>query len=151
MANDGKNTTRLFGGAEPAAAPTTGQQQYQRPLMNAAGQVVVESVAATTRRVFKGPRQHGGYSLHYKITQAAGAASAAKIYYSNLPNPDPTDSTHWVDSGITAIALDGTSAAFLTKQDAWPEWVMIEATITSGTAKLWMYSRTDGVDVGSQR
>lgn len=136
-------TRRIFGGALPQVST-----RYERPLDNVTDQAVAEALAVGThRRVFPGPRKAGrSWSYHINPTAAAGAASALSFKYSNLPDPDPTNADHWVDSGITPIDLTATTDSFATVVDKAPVWIMAEAVIAVSGGSLWGYVRAEGVE-----
>lgn len=135
---------RIFGGGE--SQPTAGSAVYVRPLLNPNDQAVAESVAATTYRTFAGPvGENPHWSYHGYCSQAGGAGSALKFYASNLPDPDPTDATHW-GSALHTVAIDATGAFQATLTSEGYRWFKAEATIASGTAKFWAYVRANGVD-----
>jgi hypothetical protein len=116
---------------------------------NTANQADGEALAVgTVRRVFKGPQGFGGFwSYHGKVTSVAGATSTVKFYYSNLPDPDPTNSAHWVDSGITAWDLTSTTAVQATKTGVFYEHIMAEAVVANSGGQLWLWVRTGSVEV----
>lgn len=130
---------RLYGG-KPANPLTCSDS----PLLNEADQAQYETLTVgTSRRVCKGPGGQGGFwSYHVYNNTASGATSNLKIYFSNLPNPDPTDATHWKDSGITAIDLTvaTTSTQAVRPQDYW-EWIKFEATVATSGGTMWCWVR----------
>ena len=148
MSINSTRARRIFGGKE--SAPETSSLTYSRPLNNPADMVVAETLpVATTRRCFPGPKGDSGgvWSYHINVVTAAGATSTLKFYHSNLPNPDPTDATHWVDSGITAIDLTSTSAdAHATLTGKYPTWIKAEAVVANSTGTIWCYVRSAGVE-----
>lgn len=130
---------RLFGG-KPATPTTT----YVNPLDNPADQANAETLTVgTTRRVCKGPGGQGGFwSYHVYNATASGATSNMKIYFSNLPNPDPATAAHWKDSGITAIDLTTTATSTqATRASDYYEWIMFEATAVTSGGTMWAYAR----------
>lgn len=137
-----QNVRRIFGGA------LAGPNAYTRPLLNETDQAVAETLAVgTTRRVFKGPVGDGAHwSYHISVVSAAGATSALTFKYSNLPNPDPTNADHWVDSGISPIDLNAAADSFATLGTKSPEWIMAEAVVANSTGTVWGYVRVGGVD-----
>jgi hypothetical protein len=133
--------TRVFGG-KPAATATT------NPLLNPSDQVVPETVAAgaTHRRVVMGPLGDGAHwSYHVRITTAGGATSSVKAFYSNLPDPDPTNADHW---GAAEFTIDGAVAAtsIATLGSKSPAWIKLEAQAVTSAMSLWGYVRVNGVD-----
>ncbi len=151
MARNSPTTRRIFGGGEPQ--PTfaqAGALAYARPLNNPADQMVPESLAVGThRRVIPGPmgNTYPWFSYFIDVVSAGGATSALNIFYSWLPNPDPTDASHWEASGITAIDLAATTDASATVMDRAPAWIKFEAVIVTSPATLVGYARSSGVEV----
>lgn len=152
MARNNSNTRRIFGGA--AVQPTfaqVGSEAYARPLCNPAQQATAESLAVGThRRVIPGPAGLPGtpwWSYHIDVVSVGGASSALNILYSWLPNPDPTDATHWEASGITALALTATTDVSATIIDKAPAWIMFEAVVLTSACTLFGYARASGVEV----
>lgn len=135
---------RIFGGGE--SQPTTGDAQYARPLYNPQDQAVAESITGTVQRIFPGPvGENPHWSYHGYCSQAAGAVSTLKFYASNLPDPDPTDATHW-GAALHTVQIDATGAFQATVTSEGFRWLKAETTIASGTAKFWCYVRANGVD-----
>ena len=143
MARNNTRTRRIFGGNLPQPAG-----YYDRPLNNPAGQAISETLAVGTyQRVFPGPALgHAAWSYHINPTSAAGATSALKFYYSNLSNPDPTDATHWVDSGVASISLSVLTDAFGTVTTHYPTWIKAEAVIVTSSGALWAFVRSGSVE-----
>lgn len=149
MPSNTYTTIRLFGGKEPQ--PTTGKQQYQRPLMNENDQAVVETLAVGTHnRVFPGPRgPYPCWSIHGNITEVAAATSSLKFYYSDLPNPDPGEVSHWklVDAAkIPTISLDSADSRQYTIVNDMFRWIKAEAVVVGNTCDLWLYAMVSGVN-----
>lgn len=149
MSRNTSRTRRIFGGKE--SAPPTGSATYARPLNNPTDQAVAETLpVATTYRKFPGPdaARGGGpaFSIHVNPVTAAGATSTLDFYYSNLPDPDPTDATHWVASGITQIDLTSTNDTFITVADKYPAWILAKAVVANSTGTIWAYARMSGVE-----
>lgn len=152
MARNNTNTRRIFGGAEPQ--PTfaqVGSAAYARPLNNPADQMVPETLAVGThRRVIPGPAGNCGqpwWGYFIDMVTAGGATSALNIFYSWLPNPDPTDATHWEASGITALDMSLTTDVAATVVDKAPCWIKFEAVVATSAATLVGYARAAGVEV----
>lgn len=133
---------RIFGGKNDTAAAAN-SQRYTRELMNEADEAQAETLTVgTTRRVLRGPGGQGGFwSYHINNLSASGATSTLKIYFSNLPNPDPTNSAHWKDSGITAIDLTVVAATQATRASDYYEWILFEAIAVTTAGTLWGYAR----------
>lgn len=145
MSRNTSRTRRIFGGKE-TAPPTGTSLTYARPLTNPTDQDAAESLAVGThRRVFPGPAQGGqDWSYHVSPVTAAGATSTLKFYYSNLPNPDPTNADHWVDSSIS-IDLTATTDVHATVAK-YPVWIKAEAVIANSGGTLWAYVRSANVE-----
>lgn len=152
MARNSSRTRRIFGGAggQPSFA-AAGSAAYARPLDNPADQAVAETLAVGThRRVIPGPEAQPGtpwWSYHIDVVTAGGATSALNIFYSWLPNPDPTDATHWEASGIAALNLNATTDVASTIANQGPAWIMFEAVVAASACTLFGYARASGVEV----
>lgn len=146
MSRNTSRTRRIFGGKEPVGS--AGSARYSRELANPADQAVAETLAVGThRRVFHGPAKGGvGWSYHFSPVTAAGAASTLDFFYSNLPDPDPTNADHWVASGITQIDLTATTDLLATIPDKAPVWIKAEAVIAVSSGTCWMYVRCTNVE-----
>lgn len=132
---------RIFGGK--SGDGETGAQRF-----NVATQAVGETLAvATHSRKFKGPQRNGNWSYQAKATAAFGATSTLKFYYSNLADPDPTNSAHWVDSGITAIDLTSTTTVRGDVTGKFPEWIMAQVVAAASGGDLYLWVRSEGVEV----
>lgn len=132
----------LFGG--------TGDAGF-RASANKNNQGKAESLAAVTRRVCKGPKRNGGMSIMFICDSSSGVTSATgfSVWYSNLPEPDATADTDWVQDttiGI-ALALTATGKTLLSLAGRQAEWVMVKADVTAGTAGVRVFARSEGVEV----
>lgn len=129
---------RVFGGGVT--------DQGSRAFTNPSNQAVAEVLAvATTSRKVRGPRSNGHFSYHLSITEASAGASAITVWYSNLPNPDETDDTHWVqDTTIGSIALTSTTTVFGNVGNVNAEWVRYKAVVAADTASVFLYHRAEG-------
>lgn len=150
MANSTR-TQRIFGGKEPQATfAQIGKAHYQRGLGNIADQNVSESLAVGThRRVIPGPAACPGmpwWSYWIDVVTAGGVTSALNIFYSWLPDPDPTDALHWEASGIAALDLTATTDVSATIIEKAPVWIKFEAVIATSAATLVGYARASGID-----
>jgi hypothetical protein len=130
------NVRRVFGGKGDPAVWNTQSQEDGETL-----------AIAAHKRMFKGPTVNGNFSIHGRMTTAAGAASALKLYYSNLPNPDPTNANHWVDSGVAGVPLNVTTPFRVDVTGKFPEWVMVELTVAAAPGAGYVYARSEGVEV----
>lgn len=151
MARNSTRTRRIFGGGEPQATfAQIGSAAYARPLNNPADQMVAESLAVGThRRVIPGPEACPGmpwWSYFIDMVTAGGATSALNIFYSWLPNPDPTDAAHWEASGISALDMTATTDVSATIIEKAPAWIKFEAVVVTSAATLVGYARTSGVE-----
>lgn len=131
------DTTQLFGGGRASQDKNT--------------QRLAESLIATTSRKARGPRLDGGYSLDFRVDSSAGVTSVTgvTVWYSNLPDPDETTDTDWVqDTTIgTAIVLTATGTLFLSVTGKRAAWVRVKCDVTAGTAGVRAWYRADGVEV----
>ena len=146
MANNTNATVRrIFGGGSgsTAAAAEKAAQVWQ-PSNQAQGEALA---VGTHSRRFKGPQRNGQWSYQAKATAAAGATSTLKFYYSNLPDPDPATAAHWEDSGIVALDLTSTTTDFGSVADKFPEWIMAQAVIANSGGSLYLWVRSEGVEV----
>lgn len=148
MSRNTSRTRRIFGGKEPqGAVADVGSAAYARPLNNPTDQDASETLAVATHyRKFPGPSGLGEWSYHVNPTSAAGAASALTFWYSNLPDPDPTNAAHWVDSGISSIDLTATTDAQASVTGKYFAWIMAKAVVAASTGALWAYVRVAGVE-----
>lgn len=149
MATFSTATRRIFGGGEPQ--PTfaqAGKAAYARPLNNPADQYVAETLAVGThRRVMPGPKGQAGvpwWSYWIDVVSAGGATSALNIFYSWLPDPDPTNAAHWEASGIAALNLNATTDVSGTITSQGPPWIMFEAVVAASAATVVGYARASG-------
>lgn len=81
---------------------------------------------------------HAGWSAFINVASVSGAASVLRIGYSNLPDPDPEDDAHWVDSGLTTVDLTATGASIRTATAPYM-WVRFkpECVTSAGSIYLW--------------
>lgn len=131
-------TQMIFGGPGDAIARSQVGESIQR---------VPESLAATTRRNFRGPKASGHLSIHAIVDSSAGVTSATglTLWYSNLRNPDPTSDTDWVqDTTVgTIIALTGTGKAFVNVGNLRAMHCMLKADVTAGTAGIRVFIKSE--------
>lgn len=134
----------LFGGP--------GDQGGRAPGTNNAR--IGEALVATTRRMIKGSHRGGHASVHVVVTASTGVTSATglTVWYSNLPNPDLTTDTDWVQdttAGLApVIALTATGKALVTIGNVYAEWIMLKADVTAGTATLYVHARSENQEMG---
>lgn len=152
MARNSTTTRRIFGGKEPQGTfAEVGSAAYARPLNNPADQATAETLAVGThRRVIPGPAALPGmpwWSYHIDVVTAAGATSALNIFYSWLPNPDPTVAAHWEASGISALDLTATTDVAGTIIEKAPAWILFEAVVANSAGTIFGYARCSGVEV----
>lgn len=108
------------------------------------------SVSATANnRRFRMPRGGGHFSLHTRVGSASGATSALTVWYSNLPNPDVTDDTHWVqDTSITAIDLTvANTTYFHNVGNVYAEWIRIKPVVASSAGTMYQWLRVEGAEI----
>lgn len=152
MATDSTWTRRIFGGGEPQATfAQIGKAAYTRPLYNPADQYVAETLAVGThRRMIPGPKAGSGtpwWSYWIDVVSAGGATSALNIFYSWLPDPDPTNAAHWEASGIAALNLNATTDVASTITGQGPAWILFEAVVAASPATVVGYARASGREV----
>jgi hypothetical protein len=130
-------TRRVFGG-------NSGDPAHFNPSNQAVGETLA---VGTHSRRFRGPQRNGNWSYQAKATSAAGAGSTLKFFYSNLPDPDPGTAAHWEDSGISELDLTSTATDFDSVNGKFPEWIMAQATIAVSGGSLYLWVRSEGVEV----
>lgn len=141
MSYIGSYTRQLYGGA-------VGDDPNARASGGAANQNIFESITTVARRVMKGPQRNGHYSLHVKVGAGTTPAGTLTVWYSNLPNPDPTTDADWVqDTGVSAIDLAVIASTFVNVGNVNAEHIMLKANRTAGTCQLIVWARAEGVDV----
>lgn len=137
---------RLYGGKPDTANGTLPDVRN----LNAVNQVQAESLTADTYRMMRGPRQNGHLSAHIIVGAGSspGAGSALTVWYSNLPDPDPTNAAHWVqDTSISSVDLTVAANTFLNVGNINAEYVMFKAHVVSGTVALVLFARAEGPSV----
>ncbi len=134
---------RVFGG-KPATANGTQADDLNTNTVN---QLQAESITATTGRMIKGPRANGHYSAHVIVGTGTSPVGTLDVWYSNLPDPDPTNDAHWVkDSSVTDIDLSAAATKMINVGNVNCEWVRFKVTRTSGTLSLILFARAEGVE-----
>lgn len=122
--------------------------QAARAMAGSNGQRLQELVVATTSRVMKGPQRNGHFSYH--LVNGAGTAPVGTltIWYSNLPSPDETSDADWVqDTSIASVDLSVVANTFVNVGNVNAEHIRFKVTRTSGTISLFLWARSEGVDV----
>lgn len=124
--------------------------EARRHFNNPSAQLVGEtlSVGTLNRRV-RGPRFGGVYAFHGAMTSAGGAGSVLNIGYSLLPDPDPTNNGHWVDSGITPIVLTSTTPFLTITPSRVVEWIRYQIVIGTSPGAGWLYHAAEGRETRS--
>lgn len=140
MSYIGSYARMLYGGSATADANAraSGGAQHQN---------ILESVILTQRRTMKGPTRNGHFSLHVKNGAGSSPVGNLTVWYSNLPNPDASADTDWVqDTTITTVDLSIVANTFINVGNVNAEHVMVKVTRTSGTIALVVWARSEGVD-----
>lgn len=108
------------------------------------GETLAISATANARR-FKGPKDGGHFSLFFRNLGASGATSALTLWYSNLPDPDPTDDTHWVqDTTFTTIDLTvANTSYFYNIGNVFAEWFRIKPVVAASAGALVCWARIE--------
>ena len=119
-----------------------------RSMSGANAQRVRELVAGTESRVTKGPQLNGHFSFHVSIAAGVAPAGTLTVWYSNLPNPDPTLDGDWVlDPAIPAINLAVVANTFVNVGNVNSEHIRFKITQQAGAiAELYLWARTEGVE-----
>lgn len=126
---------------------STGDDQAARSQGGANGQNLKENIVLTTSRVIAGPRDApSNMSFHVQVGAGAAPVGTLTVWYSNLPNPDPTSDADWVDSGIASTDLSVVANKFILVVDAYPAHVRLKVLRTSGTIALNVWARIAGVE-----
>jgi len=133
----------VFGGALDG-----GSVSKARLLADGTNQDRLESLTATTRRRFEGPKVGGQLSIDLRCGSSAGVTSATgfTIWYSNLPNPSIASDDDWVQDTVagTVLALTATGKTFADLSGKFARWVMLKADVTAGTAGVRAFARAEG-------
>ena len=110
-------------------------------------QTIKELVAATTGRRVRGPSQNGHFSYHLMVAAGTAPVGTLTIWYSNLPDPDPTNDAHWVqDTSIASVDLSVVANTFINVGNVNAEFVRFKVTRSGGTIELGLYARVEGED-----
>lgn len=140
MSYIGSYVRMLFGGA-------IGDDQNARSSAGSKHQNIGENIAVTTSRLFHGPQVNGHYSLHVKVAAGAAPVGTLTVWYSNLPNPDPTADADWVlDASVTSIDMAVVANTFVNVGNVNAQHVRLKVTRASGTINLIVWVRAEGVD-----
>lgn len=111
-------------------------------------QTIKEQVTADTSRVIKGPQRGGHFSYHLSVGAGSAPVGTLTVWYSNLPNPDPTSDADWVqDTTIGSVDLSVVANTFQNAGNVSAEHIRFKVTRTSGTLELFLWARVEGVDV----
>lgn len=112
------------------------------------GEPLQVSTTANNRRL-KGPKRTGHFSYFVRNGAASGAGSTFTVWYSNLPDPDPTNDTHWVqDASIASIDLTvANTSYFVNVGNVFAEWIRFKPSVLVSAGDLVVWSRVEGVEV----
>jgi hypothetical protein len=142
MSYIGSDAIRIYGCADQQT------RSHSDPNSQTVPETLTVSATANARK-FKGPKRNGHLSIQWTNVTASGATSAATVWYSNLPEPDPTVDAHWwQDTGITSIDLTTTATVtFVNLGNVFAEWVRIKPNVvtSAGTAYCWVRVEGSGV------
>lgn len=119
--------------------------QALRSVTDAQGQLLGETVAATTSRRFMGPSKGGRGSAHLVI--GAGITGSVTVWYSNLPDPDETNDAHWFQdaSSSATVTLSGSAVnSFLAWGNVMASYVRIKVTVSGGSGTVVCWTRAEG-------
>lgn len=127
---------------------TVGPDQAARAMSGSNGQTMKEQSAVAVSRAIKGPQRNGHFSFHYSIGAGSGPTGTLTVWYSNLPDPDPSVDAHWVqDTSIAAIDLAVVANGFVNVGNVNAEHIRFKANRTAGTVELFLWARVEGVEV----
>ena len=126
---------------------TVGGDQAGRAMAGSAAQTLAESITATTSRVCAGSQKTGHFSYHLLVSAGAAPVGTLTVWYSNLPDPDPTVDGHWVqDASIAAVDLSIVANTFGNVGNVSAQHVRFKVTRTSGTLAVVLWVRAEGSD-----
>jgi hypothetical protein len=132
---------RLFGGA----ADTDGRQEATSQTQRNAELLTVSATA--NARMVKGPKTNGHFSYHLRNVTASGATSAFTVWYSNLPDPDPTLDADWVqDTTITSVDLTVVANTFINVGNVNAEWVRFKPVVVTSAGTITLFVRVEGIN-----
>ena len=132
-------TYRIYGGA----ADTDGRQQASDTTQRQPETLQVSATA--NARMFKGPKANGHWSMFFRNVTASGATSTLTIWYSNLPNPDPTSDADWVqDASIAAVDLTAVGNTMLNVGNVNAEWIRVKPVCVTTAGTCFAYIRSEG-------
>ena len=130
---------RLYGGA----ADTDGRQVAGSTSQRVAEALTVSATA--NARMFHGPKVNGHWSAFIRNVSASGATSALTVWYSNLPDPDPTSDADWVqDTSITSIDLTVVGNTFLNVGNVNAEWIRFKPNVATSAGTIFAFIRVEG-------
>jgi hypothetical protein len=138
MAISSTVTIPVYGMASQKA--TTGEA------LQTVSETLLVSATANSRRA-KGPKKGGRWTFHFFNETASGGGSTLSFGYSNLPDPDPTNDAHWVDSGITAIVLTTTATGtFTATANVEAQWIRFKMNVATSAGKVWGWYNAEGLE-----
>lgn len=124
---------QVFGRFPGSHATTTAPQ----------GESLATSGTAYRRKV-RGPCEGGRYG--FTAIPSGGATASMTVWYSHLPNPDPTVDTHWFqDTDLGTVTLTSGTTLGRMVGNAHATWVRFAVTVTAGTLTISLW-----VDNGGQ-
>jgi hypothetical protein len=132
----GAQSKMLFGGPGDQLARSSAGANHQN---------IPELLTANAFRFMKGPQDgQGFYSFHAKVAAGTTPVGSLTVWYSNLPNPDPTSDADWVqDAGVAAIDLSVVANTFKTVPNVIAEHIRFKAAVTSGTISLILWVKAN--------
>lgn len=141
MALTNSTVKRIYGGAADQGGRNTADNTTQR-----VPELLVVSATANARMI-KGPKNNGHFSFFLRNVAASGATSAFTVWYSNLPDPDPTSDADWVqDTSITSIDLTLVANNFVNVGNVNAEWIRFKPVVVTSAGTMFMFTRVEGVD-----
>ena len=125
-----------------------GSDDFARASAGKNHQNIPEILAALTSRSMKGPQRNGHFSFHYKVGAGSGGpAGDLTVWYSNLPSPDVTADSDWVqDATIAAVNLGVAANGLVNVGNVNVEHIRFKANRTAGNVSLIIWARVEGVD-----
>lgn len=94
---------------------------------------------ATHSRKLRGPRQADGH-FGFTLIPSGTFSASMTVWYSHLPNPDPTVAAHWfqdTDLGTITLTAGTTDGRLVGNVPA--TWVRFSVVVASGTLNLSLW------------
>lgn len=106
---------------------------------NIASQALGESLAVgTDKRKLKGPFRTGRWG--FTAIPSGTFTGSLTVWYSTLPNPDPTVDTHWFqDTDIGTVTLTSGTTVGKLVGNAMAPWIRFSVTTATGTMVLSLW------------